>query len=96
MTYDNLNDSSMSIANMETTSQSSMHARACPLSSNSDDLRRQIEKLKDVYPRFQIISDIASEIINLKRPGLCSLLDTSHEVHICIISCHSSDYIEFN
>ncbi len=79
-TTDNLNESSMSIANMETILiQSSRHTRACPLSSNCDDLQHQIEELiKDAYPRLEIISDTATEIINLKS---CHSSDYYNEVN---------------
>ena len=50
----------------------------CRVSSlkQKDDLGRQEEHLKSIYPTFKIIKDIGSGL-NFKRPGLISLLENS-------------------
>jgi predicted site-specific integrase-resolvase len=52
----------------------------CRVSSlgQKDDLQRQIEYMKDRYPNYIIISDIASGI-NFKRKGLNKIIDLAIE-----------------
>ena len=42
--------------------------------SQRDDLRRQVQLLKEAYPEHEVVTDIASGI-NWKRPGLLRVLD---------------------
>ncbi len=56
--------------------KSIIYARVCYLKQR-DDLRHQVEELKEAYPRFRVISEIVSGI-NLKRPVLRSCFDAMH------------------
>lgn len=48
----------------------------CRVSSHKqrDDLERQIERMRSIYPQAEIVKDIASGL-NFKRKGLCSILE---------------------
>lgn len=52
----------------------------CRVSSSKqkDDLRRQVEKLKELYPKAEVIQDIGSGL-NFKRKGLLALLERLHK-----------------
>lgn len=50
-----------------------IYARVSSL-KQSEDLERQIEYLKSLYPSYTVIKDVASGV-NWKRPGLCKLLE---------------------
>ncbi len=81
----------MSVHSKHGDNESIIYSRVSSLKQR-DDLRCQIEELKEAYPRFRVISDIASGI-NFKRPGLLrySYLDRQHEALLLTANHYTSD-----
>lgn len=61
-------------------SQSKISICYCRVSSNhqKDDLQRQINFMQEMYPTYEIISDIGSGL-NYKRKGLKTILGYAHQ-----------------
>lgn len=60
-----------------------------------DDLKRQVERLKDRCPEAEVITDIGSGL-NFKRKGLRSILERSLSgEQLCVVVAHSDRLARF-